>query len=240
MKKLAVTAALLFFAASARADDASDARDVEHASAEIHQLAEESHDHRLAMLVSGAATGAVLVPSGIVLASRSSDQVGNILGTGMIVSGGVALALGVVELRASSIERMADTFDARRKGGGSNADLLRLSYADWRDEAASARRTRHFFGSAETIIGAASTAIGLTLLLANDGLLGMDRSRQYRVGSISTGLGIPFVGVGIRTLFVRSAEERLWSMSAPAAAHVPVVAGFLTHGGGGVSVGYAY
>jgi hypothetical protein len=243
MKKLTVAVALFVLSTTtsrAGADDSSDARDVERAGAEVHQLAGQSRDRRVAMIVDGAATGALLLPSGIVLVLRSSDDVGNILGTGLIVSGSVALALGALELTPSSVERMADTFDARRAAGSSNADLLRLSYAEWRDAAASARRTRSLLGGAETILGAVSIAVGMTMLLANEGLFGFDRNRQYRVGSISMGAGIPFLGVGLRTLFIQSAEERLWSMNAPAAERVPMVSGFMLQGGGGVSLGYAY
>jgi hypothetical protein len=242
VKGLAPFLALFLVAAPtrARADDATDARDVEHASADIHQLAEQAHDHRVATLTLGVVSGAALLPSGIVLASRPSDEVGNILGTGMIVTGSVAMVLGAFELPASNIERMADTFDARREKGMSNAELLRLSYSEWRDEAAAARRTRHFFGGVEAIIGALSTAVGLTMLLASDGLLGLDRDRQYRIGNISLGMGVPFLGVGLRTLLIRSPEEQVWSMTQPGAAQIPRMSGFRVQGGGGATFAWAF
>ncbi len=54
------------------------------------------------------------------------------------------------------------------------------------------------------------------------------------------GAGIPFLGVGLRTLLIQSPEERLWTMNAPSAERVPIVTGFMAPGGGGVSIGYAY
>jgi hypothetical protein len=45
----------------------------------------------------------------------------------------------------------------------SNAPAPRC--ADWRDAAASARRTRHLLGAAETILGVVSIAVGMTMFL---------------------------------------------------------------------------
>jgi hypothetical protein len=203
-------AALTLFARAASAAEEDD-------SLELHALAAQSTDHRHAQSLIGVVTGAVLIPTGVVLAARPSDDVGNTLGAGLIVSGSVALLLGALDLLPSNIERMADEGVPRK---------------EWGTIAERARGQRLVFGVVETALGLASTAFGVTMLVADEGVFGLSRNRQYRMGSISAGAGVPFMALGLRTLLVRSPEETLWEMS-PAR---PTIAPTVMRGGAGVSL----
>jgi hypothetical protein len=203
-----IAAALTLFAGAASAAG-------EEESLELRALAAQSTDHRHAQSLIGLVTGAVLIPTGVVLAARSSDDVGNTLGTGLIVSGSVALLLGALDLLPSNIERMAEEVVPRQ---------------EWGTIAERARGQRLVLGVVETALGVASTAFGVTMLVADEGVFGLSRNRQYRMGSISTGAGVPFMALGLRTLLVRSPEETLWEMSPSR----PMIAPTVMRGGAGV------
>jgi hypothetical protein len=229
----------------ARADDAD--ADTTRAGAELHAMAGQAADARAAMGIVGLASGAALFPAGLVLiTTRADDPVGKSLGVGMSATGGAALFLGLLSLRESGIEEERDTFDERRASGMTSAELMRLSLIEWQTAAEASRARRRISGAIETIFGVVSTAAGLTLLLANPGILGMDRNRQYNVGSLLVGPGVPFLSLGIRTLMIRSPQETLWetysgAASAPApargaAAASVSIAPFGVANGGGVMV----
>jgi hypothetical protein len=235
-------------AASAVPDEArADAEDADaaRASAKLHAIAAQAADGRAAMGIVSLAGGVALLPTGLVLiTTRADDPVAKSLGVGMSATGGAALVLGLLSVRESAIEEMSDTFEERRASGMSNAELMRQSLTEWQTAAEASRVRRRVSGAIEAIFGVISTGAGLTLLLANPGILGMDRNRQYNVGSLLVGPGVPFLSLGIRTLMIRSPQEMFWETYSAAAA-VPArggtwgsvsVAPFGMANGGGVMV----
>jgi hypothetical protein len=163
----------------------------------------------------------------------------------MSATGGVELFLGLLSVRESAVEEARDTFDERRSSGMNNAERMRRSLTEWQTAAEASRARRRISGAIEAIFGVVSTGAGLTLLLANPGIFGMDRDRQYNVGSLLVGPGVPFLSLGIRTLMIRSLQETFWDMySGAAAAPAPArgaaaslsVAPFGVANGGGVMV----
>lgn len=203
--------------ATAHADEARPAAGASPDAAEVTRLHDEltlaarrARDARTAVAVTGIATGAALVPAGVVLARRS-DDVSQSIGVGMTVGGGASLLFSLMSLRSSEMERFALSFETRRAPGVSNEELVRGVESDWASLAEASHRRRILGGWISVGLGTALTGAGLCMLLADPGVFGQSRNGQYTAGSLLVGPGVPILGIGIRALITETPEESSWT-----------------------------
>ena len=200
----------LLAAAPARAEEPPGPDlDLARASALLVQGAENGLDRRLASLVVGGATGAVLIPVGTTLALRSGD-VPHTIGNALLASAGGALFSAALAIPSSRSEQLRAAFQTRRNAGLSASELLRQTETEWSAAAEAGASRRAFWGAFETVAGGVFIAAGTTLMLAPQ-IGSLPRTRQYNIGAICLGTGVPFLGFGVHSLFVRSPEESSWA-----------------------------
>jgi hypothetical protein len=231
----AAFAATVLFSSSSRAEgpDAGDGHELARAAALIEQSASDAQGRRGAALVAGLATAAVVTPPGVALVLRS-DDVPHTIGVGLTATAGGAIVVSALSLRTSAAERFRDAFQARRASGMAPSELLHRTEEEWSELAASSARFRGSAGAIETAFGGLLAVAGGVLLLAPS-IGGIEQNKQYSIGSILVGSGVPFLSLGIHTLFIKSPEETAWAAyragSAASAASglqvgvAPVVAG---------------
>jgi hypothetical protein len=186
--------------------------DLHHLAAELDLFAEEARRTQLATAITGLAIGSSLLPAGIILLSRT-DGIPKAAVVGMIVGGSAQLSsvpFGFIPTRMDGIrtklrERMAADADSH-----DSHDTLHMIETDWRDAADASRTRRTYVGGTLLVAGTLTLASGLTLLLASEGVLGMERNAQYTWGGVMIGLGIPIATLGARFLLEWSPEETAW------------------------------
>jgi hypothetical protein len=174
---------------------------------ELTLFAEGANRARLATAVAGLGIGGALVPSGIVLLSRT-DGVARSLVIGMIIGGSAQLASAPLMLIPTRMDELRDTFRSRYEGFDSKGTVREFEN-EWRSAAESSRRNRLYLGTTLLSFGATSLAVGLTALLAPP-VLGMSRKTQYTVGGVMMGVGVSTTTVSLRFLLEWSSEETSW------------------------------
>ena len=183
--------------------------DLKHLATELDLFTAEAHRARVATALTGLGIGAVLVPSGLVLLSRS-DGISQALVVGMIVGGSAQLASAPLALIRSRMDEIRSDLREKRWSDPDTKDTVRAIEDEWRDAAASSRRRRMVLGTVMLVQGTTSLATGLSFLLAPSGFLGMSRNAQYTWGGVLMGTGIQVTTLGVRFLFEWSAEEASW------------------------------
>ena len=182
--------------------------DLKRLGAELDLFAEEANRRRLATALTGLGIGAALVPSGVVLLGRT-DGVTRSLVIGMIVGGSAQIASAPLMLIPTRMDEIRDTYRGRFKDLDTKATVRALE-DEWRLAAESSRRQRSYAGTTLLCFGATNLTIGLTLLLAPEGVLGMSRKTQYTLGGVMMGVGVPTTTIGVRFLLEWSLEETSW------------------------------
>ncbi len=175
-----------------------------------------------------------------------TDAVSQSLGGSMLLGGVFPLVLSGLSLFPSKMEQLRDTFVSRRAGGMGDAELVRLTEADWREAARVGHDRRIVLGGVEVALGAACVAVGAALILAPPGFANMDRDKQYTVGSALVGPGLPVLALGLRSLLLPAPEEIGWGVhrAARGLARAPVPLPSLglgaVRGGGEAVVGVSF
>jgi len=182
---------------------------VERLSASLRASAAEARSARLSILVTGATSGAVLVPAGVALWARA-DPVSHSIGVGMTIGGAAPLTFSALSLRRSALERLSERFEERRAAGGDARELMLSTLQAWSDAERAAHDQRIVSGFVELGIGAAAAAGGLGFLLARP-LAGIGQGERQTIGSILVGAGVPVLAIGIRSLVQPSIAETSWA-----------------------------
>lgn len=175
---------------------------------QLQLYSEEADRIRVATALTGLGIGAVLLPSGLVLLSRSDGLARSVV-IGMIVGGALNLASVPLVFIPTPMDEIYADFMARPVKSESQATIKDIEHK-WQEAAESSRRRRKIVGTTLLIVGSASLITGLTLLLAPEGVLGMSRQAQYTVGGVTMGMGIPMTTVSVRLLLQWSLEESSW------------------------------
>ncbi|HLK37985.1 MAG TPA: hypothetical protein VKU41_14590 [Polyangiaceae bacterium] len=248
MKKVpfAILATGFALASPAWADPSPPPPDAEGARLErsLDQYAEEAHRSRLTGIGWGVAEGAVLVPVGIYLATRSDER--NLVGTGLIVEGSMALYEVPSLFWRGSMEKLRDRLVKRRASGLSAAVAAQLTETEWGEAALQDRKYRPFWGIAGLVAGGVVFGVGATALLAPP-VLGFDRHVQDTWGAILLPIGLRALYEGASLAFARTELERAWDLyqrSDPRVGGVarvaPVFAVAPASGGAVASLGLAF
>jgi hypothetical protein len=182
--------------------------DLKRLGAELDLFADEANRRRLATALTGLGIGAALVPSGIVLLGRT-DGIARSLVIGMIVGGSAQIVSVPLQLIPTRMDDLRDAYRSRYKDLDSKITVRALE-DEWRLAAESSRRKRTYVGASLLSVGATNLALGLTLLLAPEGVLGMSRKTQYTMGGVMLGVGVPTTTIGVRFLLEWSLEETSW------------------------------
>jgi hypothetical protein len=182
--------------------------DVKRLGAELDLFADEARRARTAAAITGLGVGSALVPSGIVLLSRT-DGVSSALVIGMISGGAAQLASVPLQFIPTRMSEIRDDFINRQKNLDSRARVLAFEN-EWRLAAEASRHKRGYVGATLLIVGMVHLATGLSLLLAPEGFLGMSRKTQYIWGGVMLGVGVPVTTFGVRFLLEWSPEETSW------------------------------
>ncbi len=182
--------------------------DLKRLGAGLDLFVEEADRRRLATALTGLGIGAALVPSGFVLLGRT-DGVARSLVIGMIVGGSAQIASVPLMLIPTRMDELRDTYRGRVRDYDSKATVRALE-DEWRLAAESSRRQRSYVGTTLLCFGATNLTLGLTLLLAPEGVLGMSRKTQYTLGGVMMGVGVPTTTIGVRFLLEWSLEETSW------------------------------
>src|ERR1700722_2856366 len=183
--------------------------DIEHLATELDFFTAEARRARVAEALTGLAIGSVIVPSGLILLHRT-DGISEALVIGLIVGGSAQVVTAPFGFLPTRMEQVRDDLRDRRWKEPDSKDTVRAIEDEWRDAAAASRKRRKIVGTTMLVVGAASLATGLTLLLTESSVLGMSRNTQYTVGGVMTGTGIQVTSLGVRFLFEWSAEETSW------------------------------
>jgi hypothetical protein len=179
------------------------------ASAVLEQAAEIAHANRSSTIAIGLTSSAVLMPTGVVLLVRGGD-VPHIIGTGLTATAGGALFTTFLSLHTSGAERFYDTFRERRAAGMPETELLTRTETEWSALARATAESRRTAGTVETVMGGTFAVAGVFFLLAPQ-LGNLPQRSQYSIGAILTGTGIPFLSLGLHTLFLKSPVETSWN-----------------------------
>lgn len=182
--------------------------DLKRLGTELDLYAAQSNRRRLASALIGLSVGSVLVPSGLVLLGRS-DGISRALVIGMVVGGSAQLVSVPLQLVPTRMDEIRDKFIERPANVESKA-TIRAIEKEWREAAESGRRRRKLAGTSMLILGSANLAVGLTLLLAPEGVLAMSRKTQYIWGGVTMGFGVPVITISVRFLLEWSLEETSW------------------------------
>ncbi len=205
--------------------------------AELDLYAARAKSGRVATIITTAVSAAALVPAGWVLAKRADDPLAHNIGIGMAIGGAAPLLFTLPFLAPSANERLQSEFQARRASGMPEADVVRLTEADWESAADAAHGRRIVIGIVDLTLGTLSTAAGMYFLLA-DPVGSMSRNDQYTLGSSLVGPGVPIMAFGLRSLLQESDTETSWKayhatkvVTAPKASAMPAVGAAPLRGG---------
>lgn len=182
--------------------------DIKRLGTQLDLYVAEANRKRLATALTGLGIGAALVPSGIVLLDRT-DGVSRALVIGMIVGGSAQILAVPFALMPTRMDEIRADFMAR-PASIENKSTIRDFENEWRLAAQSSERKRMIVGTTMLVFGAINLAAGLTLLLAPEGIVGMQRKTQYLWGGILMGIGVPVTTTGVRLLLEWSLEETSW------------------------------
>ena len=171
--------------------------------------ADESRRSRLTGIGWGVAEGAVLLPVGIYLATRSDER--NLVGTGLIVEGSMALYEVPSLFGRGSMEKLRDRLAKRRASGLGAATAVQLTETEWAEAALQDRRYRPFWGVAGLVAGGVVFGVGATALLAPP-VLGFDRHVQDTWGAILLPIGLRALVEGASLAFGTTPLERAWDL----------------------------
>lgn len=183
--------------------------DLRRLDAELDLFAAQERRTRVATAVTGLSIGSALVPTGIVLVGRT-DGVSQALVIGMIVGGSAQLLAVPLAFIPSKMDDMRVRLHERIVANADREATVRAIEIEWRAAAGAARSKRKYAGTTMAIVGSLSLSLGLTFLLAPQGVLGMSRKTQYTVGGVIMGVGIPVTTIGVRFLLEWSPEETAW------------------------------
>ncbi len=176
----------------------------------LGESAREARASRRAILLTGIVAGAAMVPVGVTLWQRS-DAVSQSIGAGLTIGGASPAAFSLLSLSQSSIERLADDYEARRESGESAVDVVGATEVEWAEIASASHDRRMVTGVAAGVLGCAATVVGIEVLLSNP-IGGWSRDTQNTIGSVLVGAGVPVFSLGIRALLQETPEERWWAI----------------------------
>jgi hypothetical protein len=183
--------------------------DLRRLDAELDLFAAQERRTRVATAVTGLSIGSALVPVGIVLVGRT-DGVSQALVIGMIVGGSAQLLAVPLAFIPSKMDDMRVRLHARIVANADREATVRAIELEWREAAGAARSKRTYVGTTMAIVGSLTLSVGLSFLLAKEGVLGMSRKTQYTVGGVMMGVGILVTTIGVRFLLEWSPEETAW------------------------------
>ncbi len=183
--------------------------DLKHLATELDLYIAEAHRARLATALTGLGIGSVLVPSGLVLLSKS-DGISQALVIGMITGGAAQLASVPFAWIPTRMDEIRSDLREKRWTDPDTKYTIRAIEDEWRDAAAASRRRRKIVGTTMLTLGSASLVTGLTFLLAPPGFLHLSHTAQYTWGGVLMGTGTQVTTIGVRFLFEWSAEETSW------------------------------
>jgi hypothetical protein len=183
--------------------------DLNRLATELDLFAAEARRNRLATTFTGIGMASALIPTGIILLSRT-DGVSQAVVIGMIVGGSaqlVGVLAGFIPTRMDDIHKSLQERIAAHADQHATVDAIETG---WRDAAAAGRTRRIRVGSTLLSVGLMSLGTGLTFLIHAEGIFGMSRKTQYTIGGIAMGTGIPVTTLGMHFLFEWSTEETAW------------------------------
>jgi hypothetical protein len=188
----------------------SAATDLARMDAELALFADRSRRERLTLGLTTLGLAAVLVPAGVVVASRSDGE--SELVAGALILGGATPLIPIALLSSypSKIENVQTDFLAREAAGRPSSEVVEETEKDWRRAAEQGHSARLYVGVAGLALGVAALTTGLIFDLARPGFGGLRETTQYSLGSAFLGAGVPISEIGIRSLFVMSQEELSW------------------------------
>jgi hypothetical protein len=156
----------------------------------------------------GVGAGSTLLPTGLVLLSRT-DGVPRALAVGMVVGGSAQLLSAPLALFPTRMDEIYDKFMSRPASVESKG-TIRAIENEWRDAAESSRRKRMLVGTTLAVLGALNVSAGFVFLLGPQDLFGMSRKTQYTWGGVTMGVGVSVATASMRYLIERSLEESSW------------------------------
>jgi hypothetical protein len=198
---------------SAQAEDAAQSLSARRAALErvLDTFATDAQNARISEAVVQTTLGVVTLVPGIVLATRHDSEL-RFIGTGFVVAGSVQLLTVPLLFIPSKIERLHTHLLDGPVHGESDAQFVAALETDLREEARHARAARPYVASTFTLLGVGALATGLTFLLAPPGIAGMRSNTQYQWGAVLTGVGAPYLMIGLRTFLRRTPEEFAWDL----------------------------
>jgi hypothetical protein len=182
--------------------------DLKRLGAELDLYASEARRKRLSSAMIGIGAGSTLLPTGLVLLSRT-DGVPRALAVGMVVGGSAQLLSAPMALFPTRMDEIYEKFMSRPARVESKG-TIRAIENEWRDAAESSRRKRLLVGTTLAALGALNVSAGFLFLLGPEDLFGMSRRTQYTWGGITMGIGVSVTTASMRYLIERSLEESSW------------------------------
>ncbi len=171
--------------------------------------AADSHRGRMLSAAVNAALGAIEIPLGVVLTTRSDPGVGAV-GVTVTTSG----ALSVVRLLQAlpfpcPMEVLRDHYEARRRSGQSPAVARAETEKEWQ-AAASRPDVGAWLHGADLTIASAMIAGGSYLLLADPGVANMSRRDQTAWAAVLLGVALPAAAQDLYHLLGASSLVTWW------------------------------
>ena len=192
--------------ASAIADSRSPPSDADGARLDraLDFYASEQRRSRWTRALGEALEGAVLLPTGIILATRSDPEL-ELVGVGLIVTGSVALLDSSSLLAPGPMERLR-AHHRRRKAHGADATAVVETEDEWEYEADRQRRYRPFWAVMNLAFGGVCLTLGTFSLLAQP-VFGLSRHVQTTWGSVLVPLGLRAAWDGVSLLGPTDLEQ---------------------------------
>jgi hypothetical protein len=177
--------------------------------AELELFAEQARAARLVLGLTTLTFAAVLVPTGVTVATRPGDE-SRLVAGGLILGGATPLIPAITALFPSKVESLRQDSRARQAAGRPASETLQAIESGWRSAAEENRKDRMYVGIAGLVLGSAALATGLVFMLERPGFGGLDETTQYTLGSAFIGAGVPIGSLAFRTLVQPSVEETSW------------------------------
>jgi hypothetical protein len=153
----------------------------------------------------------VLVPPGVLLATRSDAGL-QVAGATLLVRGWLeALDLGFA-LLPSSAEWLRDHHAGRRAQGEAAATATEETEHEWRNVMENEHHKRGLLGALQVTVGGAEVAGGVVLMLENEAVLSRTRQEQTILGIVLTAVGLQGLSAGLWRLLRSSRLDELWAL----------------------------
>jgi hypothetical protein len=167
-------------------------------------------DRAVAAVVHGA-MALVLVPPGVLLATRSDAGL-QVAGATLLVRGWLeALDLGYA-LLPSSPEWLHDHYAGRLAQGETAAVAAEETEHEWRNVMDNEHGKRGLLGELEVSVGAAQVAGGMLLMLDGDAVPSWSQQERTLWGVVLAGVGLQGLSAGLWRLLGTSRLDELWAL----------------------------